>query len=178
LPETVQSLRLPDAAGIRRWLVCAPQALAAPDLPSLELAVWGWLEVASGLVRIVAATVEAFVPQMVNFEAVGGIDFKKGCYPGQEVVARSQYRGTLKRRGALVTSGIELKPGQELFHDADPGQPAGLVALAASLDGERHLGFVELKLAAQAEGSLHLGAADGPLLQLQALPYALARDED
>jgi folate-binding protein YgfZ len=55
--------------------------------------------VRSGTPRVVAATGEQFVPQMVNLELVGGVNFQKGCYPGQEVVARSQYRGTLKRRG-------------------------------------------------------------------------------
>jgi folate-binding protein YgfZ len=77
----------------------APQAAA-----TLSLADWRWLEVRSGIVTIEAATVDKFVPQMVNFELVGGVDFQKGCYPGQEVVARSQYRGTTKRRTFLSTA--------------------------------------------------------------------------
>jgi len=172
-----QALRLPDVAGTPRWLLVAPLAEAAPDLPALSLDDWRWLEVRSGVARIVAATAEAFVPQMVNFELVGGVSFKKGCYPGQEVVARSQYRGTLKRRGALLSGAVAMQPGQEVFQDADPGQPAGTVALAAPGPDGQTLALVELKLAALDAGGLHLGAADGPLLQAQALPYAVPRDE-
>jgi folate-binding protein YgfZ len=64
------------------------------------LAAWHWLEIAAGQPRVVAATQEAFVPQMLNMElpAVGGVSFSKGCYPGQEIVARTQYLGKVKRR--------------------------------------------------------------------------------
>lgn len=173
-----QVVRLPDVEGVPRCLVVGPTPALPSDLPALDVQAWRWLEVGSGVVRIVAATVEAFVPQMVNLELVGGVSFKKGCYPGQEVVARSQYRGTLKRRGLLLQGDAPLQPGQEVFHAADPGQPAGVVALAASLEGRGHLGFVELKLAAAAPAedggpSLHLGSATGPVLRLQALPYTL-----
>jgi folate-binding protein YgfZ len=127
----------------------------------------------SGVPRIVAATVDRFVPQMVNLELVGGVDFGKGCYPGQEVVARSQYRGTLKRRAALVQSPVPLLAGQELFSSADPEQPAGLVVLAGTLRGQHHAALVELKIAALISGTLHAGAADGVVLEAVALPYAI-----
>ncbi|MBV9890256.1 MAG: folate-binding protein YgfZ, partial [Rhizobacter sp.] len=96
-------IRLPDAAGVQRaWLVAGVGAEAdVPAAESMSPETWRWLEVKSGIVTIEAATVDRFVPQMVNFELVGGVDFKKGCYPGQEVVARSQYRGTTKRRALL-----------------------------------------------------------------------------
>jgi len=120
--------------------------------------------VTSGVARIVAATVEQFVPQMVNFELVGGVNFQKGCYPGQEVVARSQYRGSVKRRAFLFTSDAAALPGQEVFHSDDAEQPAGMVVNAASLGGA-HRALVEIKLAALDTGSLHLGAVDGARLQ-------------
>lgn len=169
-----QVVRLPDA---RVGGAAVPRALlAAGDLPRpappLDAAAWRWLEARSGTARIVAATTEQFVPQMVNLEAVGGVSFQKGCYPGQEVVARSQYRGTLKRRAFVVSSQAVLQPGQEVFHDADPGQPAGMVVLAGTHAGAS-AGLVELKLAATEGGALHLGSADGPLLALDALPYEL-----
>ena len=169
-------VRLPDAVvgGSPQpralWLGAALPGGAT--LPVLDVQAWQWLEVHSGVARITAATVEQFVPQMVNLELVGGVNFKKGCYPGQEVVARSQYRGTLKRRGQVLHSGVALQPAQEVFHSADPGQPAGMVVLAGGWAGG-HAGLVELKLAALADGTLHAGAADGPLLQLAALPYAI-----
>ncbi len=145
----------------------------APAGPALAPATWLGLEAASGVPRIVAATVEQFVPQMVNLELVGGVNFQKGCYPGQEVVARSQYRGTLKRRGQLLVGTAPLHPGQEIVHSADPGQPAGLVALAGELPGVGPVALAELKLAALEGGSLHLGTADGPVLTPAALPYAV-----
>jgi tRNA-modifying protein YgfZ len=158
-------IRLPDAGGVPRAL-----AFGDPALPALDAAAWSWLEVGSGVPRIVAATVEQFVPQMVNLELVGGVNFQKGCYPGQEIVARSQYRGTLKRRAFLFASEATAQPGQEIFHDADREQPAGMVANAASLGG-RHRVLAELKIAALDGGRLHLGAPDGPLLQREDLPY-------
>jgi folate-binding protein YgfZ len=69
---------------------------------ALDAALWQWSEVRSGIVTLSTPVIDAFVPQMINYESVGGVNFKKGCYPGQEVVARSQFRGTLKRRTYLV----------------------------------------------------------------------------
>ena len=129
------------------------------------------------MARVTAATVEQFVPQMVNLELVGGVNFQKGCYPGQEIVARSQYRGTLKRRAQLVLAGAAVQPGQEVFHDADPGQPAGMVVLAGSLPGLGHVALVEVKLAALQSGRLAVGAADGVHLTLAALPYGIPAEQ-
>ncbi len=159
---------LPAARGVARAL----RAGAAPALPALDANAWSWLEVASGVPRIVAATAEQFVPQMVNFEVVGGVNFQKGCYPGQEVVARSQYRGTLKRRAFVFESPAAGVPAQEIFHSADREQPAGMVANAASCNG-KHLLLAEVKLAALDGGTLHLGAADGPMLTRADMPYAV-----
>jgi tRNA-modifying protein YgfZ len=170
--EGAEVIRLPDADGAARALVALPST-DAPSLPALELAAWQWAETASGVARIEAATVDRFVPQMLNYELLGGVDFKKGCYPGQEIVARSQYRGTIKRRSFLFTSEAPMHAGQEIFHSADPAQPAGLVANAATAPQGGSLALVELKLAALDEGSLHLGAADGPALTRGDLPYEL-----
>jgi folate-binding protein YgfZ len=160
-------VRLPDAAGRLRHLHAGAEA---PVLPALALDEWRWLEVQSGVPRIVAATVEQFVPQMVNLEIVGGVNFQKGCYPGQEVVARSQYRGTLKRRAHLFDSDVPARAGQELFASADPGQPAGMVAGAAPRPGGGYSLLAETKLAAL-DDHLHLDSAQGPLLRPTALPY-------
>jgi folate-binding protein YgfZ len=173
---TAEVVRLPDAVDAG---VAVPRYLAAgtppPGLPELSIDGWRWLEVKSGVARIGSATAEQFVPQMVNFELVGGVDFRKGCYPGQEVVARSQYRGTLKRRACIVDAPLPLQPGQEVFHSADPAQPAGMVVLAGSL-GTRHAALVELKIVVLEGGTLHLGSLQGPELSLADLPYAIAAD--
>lgn len=167
-------VRLPDAAGVHRGMVALSSAHAAVAAPTLTLDVWRWLEVQSGIPTIEAATVDQFVPQMLNYELVGGVDFQKGCYPGQEVVARSQYRGTIKRRMFLFECDAVASAGQEVFHSGDPEQPAGMVVNAAPQpDRGGTAALVEVKLAALVEGSLHLGAADGALLKQRALPYSL-----
>jgi folate-binding protein YgfZ len=132
-------------------------------------------EVMSGIAWVEPATFEAFVPQMLNYESVDGVNFKKGCYPGQEVVARSQFRGTLKRRAFIVQSDAAMMAGQEVFSSLDTTQPCGLVAQAAH-DGADHVAVVELQLSATENSSLHVGAADGPALRLLPLPYALRDD--
>lgn len=175
--DAASVMRLPDAAGAARWLWAAPRDAAEPPagLPALAPAHWQWLEVMSAVPRITAPTVDQFVPQMVNLEAVGGVNFKKGCYPGQEVVARSQYRGTVKRRGFLLGAPAAAAAGQEIFHSEDPSQPCGLVVLAAP-DPRRsgHWSLLaELKIAATQGGSLRLGGPDGPPLALEPLPYDL-----
>ncbi|MDN3920631.1 YgfZ/GcvT domain-containing protein [Roseateles violae] len=170
-------IRLPDDGSRSRWLLAQPADAPAPALPTITEADWQWLELASGLPWVRAETSEQFVPQMLNLELLGGVNFQKGCYPGQEVVARSQYRGTLKRRTYLyeLDEGQAL-PGQEIFHSEDPGQPAGLVANVARREGKSLL-LAETKIAALASGSLHLGAADGPLLRPRELPYALSEPQ-
>ena len=76
---------------------------------------WTLQEIRAGRPWISAATQDQFVPQMVNLETIGGVDFQKGCYPGQEIVARAQYRGQVKRRMTRVflPQGVEVKPGEE-----------------------------------------------------------------
>jgi len=168
-------VRVPDAAAVQRaWLVAG--AGAAADVPAAEAMspeTWRWLEVESGIVTIEAATVDRFVPQMVNFELVGGVDFQKGCYPGQEVVARSQYRGTTKRRTLLFDCDAVPTAGQDVYASGTANEPAGTVANAAPhpLHGGGSA-LVEVRLAAAGD-DLRLGAPDGPLLTRRELPYSV-----
>ena len=173
-------IRLPDGAAEARWLWIGPAAQAAAvlgALPALSAADWQAMEVRSGVVPVVAQTAGQFVPQMLNYELVGGVDFKKGCYPGQEIVARSHYLGKLKRRAFLLASEVAAAPAQEVFWSEDPEQPAGVIARAAE-DGHQHLALAELKIAVTRRGSLHLGHAQGPALQLLPLPYALPHEAE
>jgi folate-binding protein YgfZ len=167
-------VRLPDGAGFTRALVAGGPV---EDADAITLDIWRWLEVQSGVAAIEAATVEQFVPQMLNFELVGGVNFQKGCYPGQEIVARAQYRGTVKRRTFLFEVDAPAHAGQELYAHDDPAQPAGLVAEAAPRpDGSGASVLAEVKLAAVGRGSLHLGAPDGPRLAPCELPYVVPVD--
>jgi len=171
-------VRLPDSRGVRRclWITTALEhsdaAPGAPGAKSLGLDAWRWLEVHSGVPIIEAATVDQFVPQMLNFELLGGVDFRKGCYPGQEVVARSQYRGTIKRRAFVFDCEEPASAGQEVFHSGEPGQPAGMVVNAAPHpEGPGSSLLVEVKLAALETGSLHLVSPLGPRLARAPMPY-------
>ena len=168
-------VHLPPAAGQPRALWVAPVGEAAPAGPALDPAVWAWGEVQSGVATLSAPLVEAFVPQMLNYESVDGVSFKKGCYPGQEVVARSQFRGAIKRRAYLAHADAELAPGADVFSPADPEQPCGTVAQAAPAPTGGWDAIVSLQIAL-AEGSLHVGSPAGPQLTLGTLPYALLED--
>jgi folate-binding protein YgfZ len=169
-------IRVPDAAGVQRaWLVA--DAAAVADVPAAEAMspeAWRWLEVESGVVTIEAATVDRFVPQMVNFELVGGVDFQKGCYPGQEVVARSQYRGTTKRRTLLFDCDVVPAAGRTATRAARRTSPQERSRtprrVRSTMEGSA---LVEVRLAAIGD-ELHLGAPDGPLADATraALPCA------
>ncbi|MES2184275.1 MAG: folate-binding protein [Pseudomonadota bacterium] len=171
-----QLVFLPSAAGQPRALWLAPAGEAPPVGPALSAETWRWGEVASGVATLEAGVVDAFVPQMLNYESVGGVNFKKGCYPGQEVVARSQFRGTLKRRGYIVHADAPLAVGQEVFHSSDAEQPCGTVAQVAAAPAGGFEAIVSMQTSVAQGGELHAGAADGPVLALLPLPYPLLDD--
>ena len=168
---TETCIQLYPAGAVPRQLLLTPSQDAPPGQPFDE-ALWQWGEVQSGVATLSAPLAEAFVPQMLNYESVGGVSFKKGCYPGQEVVARSQFRGTLKRRAFLVHCGSPLQAGQEVLADADPEQVVGLVVQAAARPGGGFDAIAELQLAAL-QAPLSVGGAS---LTLLPLPYELLDD--
>jgi folate-binding protein YgfZ len=172
----VSLVNLYPADGVARALWLAPADHPAPAGVALSEELWAWSEVRSGIATLTPAIADAFVPQMLNYESVGGVNFKKGCYPGQEVVARSQFRGTLKRRAYLAHADVALKPGDELFLASDAGQPCGQVAQAAASPEGGFDAIVVMQLSAVEAGELHLGAVDGPPLQLSPPPYPLLAD--
>ena len=129
----------------------------------------GWMleEIRSGRPLVTQATQDQFVPQMVNYERFGAVDFQKGCYPGQEIVARAQYRGQVKRRMVRVRTPAELRPGQDLYSDDLPGQASGTVVNFA---GDEALAVVQTS-------TLEKGAAlraepHAAPLEVLPLPYA------
>ena len=145
---------------------------AAPEGRPATLDDWTLSLIRDGVVQVVPGTQEEFVPQMANYELVGGVNFKKGCYPGQEIVARTQYRGILKKRAVRVHSATPLVPGDSVYSESFGDQSAGMVAnVAPSPDG----GFEALvvaQLEAIGQKNLRHGSLAGPALALQPLPYA------
>ncbi len=160
-------LAVPAAAAVSITAKFAAQASAA------DLGAWRLGEIEHGIPRIVAATQEAFVPQMVNYETdtVGGVSFKKGCYPGQEVVARTHYLGKVKRRMFRVRLAAEFPPGTDVFTPEAGEQHCGAVVLTAPVP----TGGFESLLVVQSSGAqadaVHVGKPDGPKAQLLPLPY-------
>lgn len=174
---TLRIAHLPDGTrGKERYLLISPRADADAALVPLagvqkvDGAVWWWSQIDAGIPTVLAATQEKFVPQMINFEVLGGVDFRKGCYPGQEVVARSQYLGKLRRRMHLAHVDDTTVAGADVYA-GDQEQPVGCVVLAAAASGGGMDVLFECGVDAVG-GPLHLGPA-GSALALRPLPYAL-----
>ncbi|PIF78833.1 hypothetical protein CLU95_6032 [Variovorax sp. 54] len=174
--EDISVVSLYPADGVPRALWIAPTVQKAPVGPTLDAVLWPWSEVRSGIVTLTTPVIEAFVPQMINYESVGGVNFKKGCYPGQEIVARSQFRGTLKRRTYLAQTDAPLAAGQEVFAANDAEQPVGTVAQAAPAPDGGWSALISIQIAALEAGGLHAGTPDGPVLSIDPLPYPLLED--
>jgi folate-binding protein YgfZ len=177
-----------DAGATLRWARLGPsralgagpidavrQVVAASGLPLVDAAAWGWLDVCDGFPWITAATQDALVPQMANLDRIGGVHFQKGCYPGQEIVARTQYLGQVKRRMVLAHVDAPDAPaiGTPVFGSDLGDQASGLVVDAAPAPGGGFDVLAVMHTSTAAGGTAHVGAADGPRLTLRPLPYAL-----
>ena len=180
-------IRIPGVEGTPRYLWIAPLETAEQAWPELvntftprPSSAWLLEDIRAGLAQITKATQEQFVPQMVNFELVGGVNFRKGCYPGQEIVARSQYLGKLKRRMVRAVIGTDdvVAAGQEVYASSDPQQPCGMIVNAETATQGQVECLVELKIGLLDEGSIHLGSVSGPALTVLPLPYSLPADSD
>jgi len=146
-----------------RFLVLGSAGLSA-DASEQD---WMLAEIRAGLPTVTLATQDQLVPQMANFELIGGVDFRKGCYPGQEIVARAQYRGAVKRRLYRLRSAAPLAPGQDLFSDDLPGQASGTVVNSAAGEALAVLAIASVEAKAPIRA-----AAGGDALEVLPLPYA------
>jgi tRNA-modifying protein YgfZ len=177
------AIGLPEAPGIgpRWWLVLPIADLQAIwDRLSAQAQVrssdwWRHTDILAGQPQVVAATSELFVPQTLNWEVIGGVSFRKGCYPGQEVVARMHYRGKPKRRCfvGIVDSGSPADtpaPGSDLFVP-DSGEPAGVVVCSAPASAGRAVLLYEAPIERVQSGGLRL--SDGRSIEPLELPYPL-----
>ncbi len=136
---------------------------------------WRWLDIQAGLPTVLPETVEEFVPQMANLDLVGGVNFKKGCYPGQEIVARMHYLGRLKQRmiGAHVECATRPLPGTSVYAADFPDQSAGKVVDAQPAPAGGYDLLAVVQTSSVAKGDIHLNDLQGPALQLTTLPYPL-----
>jgi hypothetical protein len=148
-------------------------ALAGGEAPA-PFAVWQWLTITAGVPVITAVTQDKFVAQALNWDVLGGVNFRKGCYPGQEIVARTQYLGRLKERlYAFRAPAGAVAPGDRLYSAVFDEQACGTVVNAAPApDGDTDL-LAVVQLAAIASGDVRLGTPSGPSLRPLSLPYAV-----
>ena len=133
---------------------------------------WRWLDIVAGLPRVTQSTFEEFIPQMVNFDLIGGVSFTKGCYPGQEIVARTRYLGKIKRRmyRAHLEDGIP-NSGDHLYAPETEDQSCGRVVNVAPAPGGGHDLLAVIQSSCAEAGEVHLGEASGPRLVLLPLAY-------
>ena len=139
---------------------------------------WNWLNIRAGIPVILPQTQEQFVPQMANLELLGGVNFKKGCYPGQEIVARMQYLGKSKRRMYLahLDSGVAPQPGDELFSADMEDQASGMIANATPAPGGGYDLLAVMQIASREAQTVHWKSSQGEALQFLPLPYPLPQD--
>lgn len=163
-----------------RYLLLGPESTIRalgplmPEAPLVGSSAWSWLDITAGLPTIGTATSEAFVPQMANLDILDGINFRKGCYPGQEIVARTHYLGRLKQRLYLASLPADIAlpmPGTPLSAPNLPGQPAGTIVDAQrGPEGQIDL-LAVIQISSHDEGAVFLGETP---LSFRDLPYPLA----
>jgi folate-binding protein YgfZ len=137
---------------------------------------WTWLDIVNGIGFVTAAVQDQLVPQMANMELIGGVSFKKGCYPGQEIVARTQYLGKLKRRMYLarVAADPAPAPGDSLFSEDTGDQANGVVLASAPAPDDGYDCLAVVQSASVDQSRVHLRALEGPVLAFRPLPYNVA----
>ncbi|MBP7953772.1 MAG: folate-binding protein YgfZ [Nitrosomonas sp.] len=143
----------------------------------IDIAYWNRLTIQAGIPVVLLETQEKFLPQMINLDAIGALSFKKGCYPGQEIVARTQYLGKLKRRMYLchINTTNTVNPGDLLYCADSTDQSCGSVVNAVA--SQSHDGYDALAVIQQSSveaGEIHWGSLLGPVVQIKTLPYPLA----
>jgi folate-binding protein YgfZ len=149
--------------------------LRAQEITPAGTAAWQWLDVQSGIPMVTEATQDAFVAQMLNYEIIGGVNFQKGCYPGQEIVARTQYLGKLKKRMYHVQgpANTEAKVGDDLYAPAFDDQAIGKLITVTPAPNGGIEALAVMQIQAADEGQIFLGAPNGVKLRIATLPYPL-----
>ena len=145
---------------------------------------WDWLNIRAGIPVVTPATQEQFVLQMANLDLLGGVSFKKGCFPGQEIVARTHYLGKQKKRMFLAHVDLahvdaENVPvaGNEVFSEEMPGQPCGMVINAGEAPGGGFDLLAVMQISSRESNNVNLGSLQGAKLNFLPLPYTLPTSE-
>jgi folate-binding protein YgfZ len=166
-----------DLVGSRKLLLVPLQSAAkiwsalVTRFKPIGSGAWQWLDIRHGIPLITSATQDQLVPQMANLELIGGVSFKKGCYPGQEIVARTQYLGKIKRRMFRAHLDVEAAPGDSLYSDDLGDQASGLVVNAQPAPEGGYDLLAVAQLASRESSTVRLRSPQGPELRFEPLPY-------
>lgn len=154
------------------WQSAAKQSIQSSDR------IWELVDIQNGIPDVTAETSEAFIPQMVNLELIGGVNFQKGCYPGQEIVARTHYLGKPNRRMYRINieSGECPSAGNNIYSQADGEQPVGKIVNAQKTNKNNCEALAVLRTEKESSNDLHLESLSGPVINLTELPYCLNTD--
>lgn len=136
---------------------------------------WQLHDIQSGIPQVTAETSEAFIPQMVNLELIGGVNFQKGCYPGQEIVARTHYLGKPNRRMYRINIKTDTSPnpGDNIFSEKDGDQPVGKIVTAAKNDIEDITALAVLRVEKEDSRDLHMQGVETHNISIEQLPYSI-----
>ena len=174
--ESMTQLGLPGTAGIQRGILMSDTVIDTSHAQAGQPEQWAVLDILAGLPWVEKANQEMFIPQDLNLDAIGAVSFTKGCYPGQEIVARSHYRGKLKRR---MLNGVcdnppaaTVAPGSDITDSTNTREPSGQIVNAATLADTLYMLF-EVRLEAAEHNRLVLGDENGPPITLLTIPYSL-----
>ncbi len=171
------AIRLSDGRLVLAFAASNAPALSrrlAGSLKAVDARVWRWLDIRNGVPLVTTATQDRLVPQMANFELLGGVSFDKGCYTGQEVVARSQHLGKMKRRMFLANIAAAATAGDDLYSEDLGNQASGTIVNAeASPEGGYDV-LAAVQTASRENSTVHLKSLDGPVLRFLDLPYPVA----
>ncbi len=146
-------------------------AILSRELKAVGTPCWEWLDIRHGIPWVSAATQEQLLPQMVNLELLGGVSFTKGCYPGQEVIARSRYLGQVKRRMFLVNSSERAAEGDALYSEAFGDQASGLIINSQESPDGGYDALAVVQTSDRDQGSVRLKSPRGPEVRFLAMPY-------
>ena len=170
IPGLTPSYELYSDAGVMMDIWTRLDVHSAP----VGVSAWQLIEILAGMPHITEATTEQYVPQMINYQSIGGLSFTKGCYPGQEIVARMHYLGKLKKRMYLARVKSDDPPAiqQELLSSKSSAASKSGNVLNAALHPDGYYAVLAVIQISDAESEqIHLGTIDGPTLELQELPY-------
>lgn len=149
------------------------QRLTEAGCVAADAAIWRLAEIRAGIAWITQPTQEAFVAQMANLDLTGAVSFNKGCYTGQEIIARTQYLGKLKRRMYRARLSAEtVSAGQAVFSAEMQGQASGQIILCAPISTGQWEVLVIAQMSSLEHG-LHLASPEGPILEILNLPYEI-----